>query len=205
MNSPEVVAKMRSINANVKLELANAGALTGQPNINLVPLWDSFLAQHFTDSEAYGRSWLKARMPETKKEIQATMTKYRKMYRLLKQRESSTKATQYAKAQKMKNMQLDKVLLNRKRIATAAKQKVAKLKTTRKPGMSTAAKKTLERAITNAKLDEEEAKKQQGLTQRKIHELYAHSVLQILDNLKKDSARVANFEKAINGLRLTRP
>lgn len=67
MNSLEVVTKMRSINANVKLELANAGALTSWPNIDLVPLWDSFLAQHFTDSEAYSRSWFTACMPETKK------------------------------------------------------------------------------------------------------------------------------------------
>ena len=40
------------------------------------------------------------------------MKKYRKMYRLLKQQESSKKAAQYANAQKMKNMQLDKALLN---------------------------------------------------------------------------------------------
>lgn len=105
----------------------------------------------------------------------------------------------------MKNMQLDKALLNRKRIATAAKQKVARLKATRTTGMSTAAKRALERVITNAKLDEEEKKKQQGLTQRRIYELYTHLVLQILNNLKKDSARVANFDRAIASLRLTRP
>ncbi|OSS47463.1 hypothetical protein B5807_07222 [Epicoccum nigrum] len=45
---------MGIINGNIKLELSNVGTLTNQPKIDLVPMWNAFLAQHFTKAENWG-------------------------------------------------------------------------------------------------------------------------------------------------------
>ena len=100
MNDPDVMTKMRIINGNIKLELSNVGTLTNQPKIDLVPMWNAFLAQHFTKAENWGVSWLKARMPKTKTEIKSAMTEYRALYRQLKQQKESGKAAQYARSQR---------------------------------------------------------------------------------------------------------
>lgn len=198
------MAKMRIINDNIKLELSNAGTLTNQPKIDLVPTWNAFLAQHFTKAENWGVSWLKARMPKTKAEIQSAMTKYRALYRHLKQQEGSAKAAQYATSQKKKQTQLEKALTDQKAVVAAVEKKIVTLRNSRK-GKTSAQKDAITRDMDLEKKVLKKEIKKQGLIQRSIHELYSDSVQQILQNLQADNTRVAEYERAIAGLKLTRP
>jgi hypothetical protein len=204
MNGPDVMAKMRIINDNIKLELSNAAALTNQPNIDLVPIWNAFIAQHFTKAEDWGTSWLKDRMPKTKAEIQSAMTKYRALYRQLKQKEGSATAAQYAASQKTKQTQLEKALADQKAIVATAEKKIVTLRASRK-GKTAAQKKAITSQMDLEKKKLKNELKKQGLIQRSIHELYSDSVQQILQNLQADNTRVAEYERAIAGLKLTRP
>ena len=198
------MAKMRIINENIKLELSNVGTLTNRPKIDLVPTWNAFMAQHFTQVENWGVTWLKARMPKTKTEIQTAMTKYRALYRQLKQQEGSSKAAQYATSQKAKQTQLEKTLTDQKAVVAAVEKKIVTLRNSRK-GKTSAQKALINRDMDLAKKELKKEIKKQGLIQRSIHELYSNSVQQILQNLQADNTRVAEYERAIAGLKLTRP
>lgn len=204
MNSPDVVNKMRIINNNIRLELSHAGTLTNQPNIRLEPIWDAFLTQHFAKAETWGVAWLKARMPNTQAQVQSAMTKYRTLYRQLKQQEESSKAAQYATTQKTKQTELEKKLKDQSNVVTAVEADIVRLRNSRK-GKTKAQKNPINNQIEVAKKRLKEEIRKQGLIQRSIHELYSDSVQQILRNLQADNSRIAEYERAIAGLRLTRP
>jgi uncharacterized glyoxalase superfamily metalloenzyme YdcJ len=198
------MAKFRDINDNIKLELSNAGALTNQPNLDLVPIWNAFLTNRVGKAESWGTAWLAARFPETEKEIEAAVKKYRAMYRQLQQLESGAKASQHAASQKTKQSQFEQQLRAQTTRRQAAEAKVTTLRNSRK-GKTAAQKNTINKEIAAAKkkvLTEVEA---EGVIQRSIHELYAHSVNLILTNLLADQSRVAEYKRAMVGLRLTCP
>ncbi|KAF2996724.1 hypothetical protein E8E13_005955 [Curvularia kusanoi] len=200
MNSPDVMAIMRIINDNIKLELSNAAILSGKPNIDLVPIWNTFLADRFTKAENWGVQRLKARMPETKAEIQSAMTKYRTLYRKLKQQEGSANAAQYAKSQKTKQTQLEKTLADQKAVVVATQGKLDTLRKSRK-GKTDAQKKVITQQMDIAKKDLKNELKKQGLIQREIHELYSDSVQQILQNLQADNTRIEDWETKSSEIR----
>ncbi|KAF1971908.1 hypothetical protein BU23DRAFT_569412 [Bimuria novae-zelandiae CBS 107.79] len=77
INSPTVHHNLQSINVNVRTELGHASTLTGQQNVNLVPIWDAFLNYKFTEVEDWGKEWLNLRIEESLKAIEKTRKKYR--------------------------------------------------------------------------------------------------------------------------------
>jgi hypothetical protein len=204
MNSPGVVKKLKSINANIRLELSNTGYLYSDPKLDLVPMWDKFIAQKFTDAEKHGRKWLEKRFPDTKIKIEASRTKYRKLLDTLKKQESGKDAKKHADTQKKTQTQLESKMKSQKALVTTAEKTLNDIKKLRTTGTA-AQKQGLTGKIKRAKIALKNKEKDVGITQRQIHELYAHSVRLILENLVKDSSRVSNFEKAIAGLKLTPP
>lgn len=202
MNSAGVVAHMKNINKNIRLELANAGALYNEPKINLVPIWDKFIAEHFKDMDTVAKAWVTARLPKTKSEIAAALKKYTVLTETLKKQETGKDAAKHAADQKKKQTTLEATMAKQKKDIADAKKKVDDLKKQRavKPQPKGIATK-----IQKAKEALHEAEKEVGKTQRKIHELYTFSVNLLVKNLKKDNLRVLNFEKDLAALKLTPP
>jgi hypothetical protein len=204
MNAPDIVDTMRTINTNIRLELSNAGSLTKQPQVNLVPLWDAFLTQHFTDVETSAEAWLKARMPKAKTGVKDAIVKYQKLLRQLNQKQTGPGAAAHAKTQKAKQTALEKELKAQTARRIQAEKDVVTLRGQRKN--KTAAQKTaIDKQIRAAKKDLRAEIKKEGSAQRKMHELYTYSVQKIVLNLKEDQKILAGFERAISGLKLTRP
>jgi len=202
MNSPGVVTHMKNINKNIRLELANAGALYNEPNIDLVPIWDKFIAEHFKNMDTEAKKWMTARLPETKSEIAETVKRYTALAETLKKQEMGKDAVKHAADQKKKQTALEATLARQKKDVVEAEKKVDDLKKQRavKPKP-----KGIEKKVSDAKKALQKAEKEVGKTQRKIHELYAFSVNLLVKNLGKDRQRVTNFEKDLAALNLTPP
>ncbi|KAL1641723.1 hypothetical protein SLS61_009997 [Didymella pomorum] len=199
-----VMAKFRDINNNIKLELSNVGALTNQPNVDLIPIWNAFLVDRISKAESWGTAWLASRFPETEKEIDAAIKKYRAMYRQLQQEESGVKAAQHAASQKTRQNQLEQQLRAQATRRQAAEARVTTLRNSRK-GKTAAQKNTINNQISVAKKNVLTEMRAEGVIQRTIHELYAHSVNLILTNLLADQSRVVEYKRGMVGLKLTRP
>lgn len=198
------MAKFRDINNNIKLELSNVGALTNQPNVDLIPIWNAFLVDRIIKAESWGTAWLASRFPETEKEIDAAIKKYRAMYRQLQQEESGVKAAQHAASQKTRQNQLEQQLRAQATRRQAAEARVTTLRNSRK-GKTAAQKNTINNQISVAKKNVLTEMRAEGVIQRTIHELYAHSVNLILTNLLADQSRVVEYKRGMVGLKLTRP
>lgn len=202
MNAPGVVTHMKNINKNIRLELANAGALYNEPKVSLLPTWDAFMKQHFQAMDTAAKKWALARLPKTKSEIAAAIKKYTALADTLKKAETGPTASKHATDQKKKQTTLESTLTKQKADVAAAEKKVddaKKLRATRpKPAGA-------EKKVRDAKKALLKAEKEVGRTQRKIHELYSHSVNLLVKNLGKDSQRVTNFEQGLTGLKLMAP
>lgn len=193
---------MKNINKNVRLELANAGALYNEPKIALVPVWDAFMKAHFQAMNTAAKKWATARLPKTKSEIAAAIKKFSTLADTLKKAETGKDAAKHAADQKKKQTALETTLAKQKAdVATAQTQvKAAKDLRATKPTPAGAEKK-----VRDAKKALLKAEKEAGKTQRKIHELYSFFVNLLVKNLGKDSQRVTNFERDLASLKLTAP
>ena len=222
LNSQEVVTRIRSISANVKLELRNAAQLTKSPNVKLEALWDQYLADKFATMETNGRKWIEERLKtDTDKQLTATIDKYRKMSSELKKKESTLvkDPLAHAKKQNVEKNRLDKIKKQRQADVTAQQKIVDQLRMDR-AALSTKIKRATEPVVKQsfAKQRDDVAKKLKAAknqvhqkqklvdgTQRAIHELYSYSVQDILTNLDKDKKIIAEYRKVVSTLRMPRP
>lgn len=222
LNSQEVVTRIRSISANVKLELRNAAQLTKSPNVKLEALWDQYLADKFATMETNGRKWIEERLKtDTDKQLTATIDKYRKMSSELKKKESTLvkDPLAHAKKQKVEQNRLEKVLKQHQADVTAQQKTVDQLRIDRtelsakiKKATQPVAKQDFEKKRDNvgkkiiaAKNQVHRKQKLVGATQRAIHELYSYSVGLILMNLEKDQKTIAEYRKVVLTLKMPRP
>lgn len=216
LGNPTVVAKMRKINDDVKLELKNAAQITGQANAaGLDTLWDAFLKNHFTTVENWAQKWLKDRIKETEVEVLAKIKFYQQ---LLKVRQAAEKAAQgqpkgkkgaanpssYAEQRRQEQQKLTTKLQREK---TKVQQDAAEVKrlesqNQNQKGWNQAQKDAFKKKFAAAKLDWFNSTKARGLTQRKIHELYAHSISNIIKNLKKDLSHLRQYKREVGTLKM---
>ncbi|KAL1600775.1 hypothetical protein SLS60_007163 [Paraconiothyrium brasiliense] len=206
MNSHTVQQNLRSINSNVRMELSHAKTLTGE-EVDLVPLWDSFLEDRFTIAENHGKDWLRGRIERALKEIKETRKKYRTLLTQLQKQEKGKLAEQHRKKQHQKQLSFEKLRENAKRKVVHQRALISQL--TKKYEAITnptkAQTKAFNSKVTAAKKTMLRHEKMVMKAQRRIHVLYAYSLEGILRNLRKDQQRVLAFEKAIPALRLLRP
>ncbi|KAJ4360947.1 uncharacterized protein N0V89_001516 [Didymosphaeria variabile] len=206
MNSNTVQQNLRSINANVRMELGHAKALTGE-DVNLVPLWDSFLENRFAEVENYGKDWLEGRVERALKNITETRKKYRSLLTQMQKQEKGKQAERHRKLQHQKQLSFEKLRESAKRKVVHQRQLISQL--TKKHAAITnptkAQTKAFDSKVTTAKKNMLRHEKTVMKAQRRIHVLYAHSLEGILRNLRKDQQRVLAFKKAIPALRLLRP
>jgi predicted nucleic acid-binding Zn-ribbon protein len=142
--------------------------------------------------------------PKAKTGVKDAIVKYQKLLRQLNQKQTGPGAATHAKTQKAKQTALEKELKAQTARRVQAEKDVVTLRGQRKN--KTAAQKTaIDRQIRAAKKDLRAEIKKEGSAQRKMHELYAYSVQKIVLNLKEDQKILAGFERAISGLKLTRP
>ena len=155
--------------------------------------------------EKFGKDWLRERAEFAKKQTKATSEKYRKLLRDLKQKETGKNAAQHAKDQEVAKKKFEAEVTKQKADVAAKDKAWAGLKAKPTKGMTDAQKKAHRALVAKAKKDLKVAERDQGVAERKIHELYASSVEQILENLRKDESRIANYEQLALGLKLARP
>jgi DNA repair exonuclease SbcCD ATPase subunit len=189
---------MKNINKNIRLELANAGALYNEPKIALVPLWDAFLKQHFKTMDTKAKNWFVARLPKTKSEITTKIKTYTTLAETLKKAKTGKDAVKHAADQKQKQTALDATLVKQKKNVEDAKKKLDDLKKQRAGKTKPA---DIQKKIKAAKRELQKMEKEVGKTQRKIFELYSSSVEKLVKNLGKDSQRIGNFEKDLAALK----
>ncbi|KAJ4983404.1 Killer toxin subunits alpha/beta 4 [Stagonosporopsis vannaccii] len=179
LNSPGVVTHMRNINKNIRLELANAGALYNEPKVTLVTIWDAFMKVHFEAMDVAAKKWARARLFKTKSEIAVAIKKYTALADTLKKAETGPDANKHATDQKKKQNTLKTALTKQNADVTAAQKKVVDAKklraTKRKPAGA-------DKRVRDARKALLKAEKEVGKTQRKIHELYSHLVNLLVKN-----------------------
>lgn len=208
---------MRSINVNIKLELSNAAYVTSKPNLpDLVPIWDSFLDQHFTKIENWGQKWIRERIAETLEALKIAITKYEKMFQERKKAELTAQKAPtgnkekgkgpltYAEKQKQEQKELTTKLTQQARVAQQHKAELHTLEQMKTTGWDKKRRDAHREKVTAAKDNFFEAQKTHGITQRAIHELYSYSVKNIITNLKKDQERLMNYQEKINTLKMPR-
>lgn len=214
LRNPTVVAKMRKINDDVKLELKNAAQITGQANAaGLDTLWDAFLKNHFTTVENWAQKWLNERIKETEVEVLAKIKFYQQ---LLKVRQAAEKAAQgqpkgkkgaanpssYAQQRRQEQQKLTTQLQREKTKVQQEAAEVRRLESQNQKGWTKAQRDTFKTRYAAAKLDWFNSTKARGLTQRKIHELYAHSISNIIKNLRKDLSHLRQYKSKVGSLKM---
>lgn len=214
LSNPTVVAKMRKINDDVKLELKNAAQITGQANAaGLDTLWDAFLKNHFTTVENWAQKWLNERIKETEVEVLAKIKFYQQ---LLKVRQAAEKAAQgqpkgkkgasnpssYAQQRRQEQQKLTTQLQREKTKVQQEAAEVRRLESQNQKGWTKAQRDTFKTRYAAAKLDWFNSTKARGLTQRKIHELYAHSISNIIKNLRKDLSHLRQYKSKVGSLKM---
>jgi hypothetical protein len=211
---------MRSINRNVRTELSNAGQVTSTPNINLVPHWDAFITQHFAGFENRGRTWVKERIAkDTEVALSENIKKYKAMLSQRRKQEQGPGSQAHASAQQGKNTQLTATLDRKNRNVADEERKIVTLRgqrdaltkqiaATKAPAKKAALqkdKKAVEAKYTVAKQAAHQKRKEVGLAQRAIHELYSSSIAAIVENLLRDRKQLQNYRQAIPTLTMPRP
>lgn len=214
LRNPTVVAKMRKISDDVKLELKNAAQITGQANAaGLDTLWDAFLKNHFTTVENWAQKWLNERIKETEVEVLAKIKFYQQ---LLKVRQAAEKAAQgqpkgkkgaanpssYAQQRRQEQQKLTTQLQREKTKVQQEAAEVRRLESQNQKGWTKAQRDTFKTRYAAAKLDWFNSTKARGLTQRKIHELYAHSISNIIKNLRKDLSHLRQYKSKVGSLKM---
>jgi hypothetical protein len=208
---------MRSIDANIKLELSNAAYVTSQPNLpNLVIIWNSFLDQHLTKIEDWGQKWIQERIDETLKALKIAIIKYENMFQERKKAELAAQKAPagnnnkgkgpltYAEKQRQEQKELNTKLIQQVRAVQQGKTELYTLRQTNKKGWDRSKKDSHEVKVFKAKQDLLKAQEAHGLTQRAIYDLFSYSVKNILTNLNKDKERLMNYQKQISTIKMLR-
>ena len=206
---------MRKINDDVKLELKNAPQITGQQNaVGLDTLWDSFMRELFSDMDTWTRKWLTARLQEVESPILAKIKHYEQLLRVRQRDERAAQGqpkgkkkgvatpSTYAQKRRQEQQRLTTKLQREKKEVTQAAAHLRTLESTSIKTMNKLQRDAHKLKIAAAKVDWFDATKDRGLTQRKIHELYAHSISNIIKNLRKDLTRVRQYKKQISQLQM---
>jgi uncharacterized protein YeaC (DUF1315 family) len=193
---------MKNINKNIRLELADAGALCNEANIDFVLIWDEFIAEHFKSLATEAKKWVTARLPKTKSEIAATVKKYITLAKALQMVETGKNTAKHAADQRQKQTTMEATLVKQRKDVRDAEKTANNLKKQRavKPKP-----KGIKKKLTDAKKVLQKAKKEVAKTQREIQELYTFSVNLLVKDLGKNNQRVTDLEENLAALKLTPP
>jgi hypothetical protein len=231
MNHAEVKTRMQRIIKDVETELKNVEELTKE-KVDLAPLWRAWIDQYLLDITKKSKEFLKAHVTTTEPLVKAGITKYDKLQKDLKTKEGPksqdgtvSKAPAHQKHWDIQNKEakrLDTQIANNKKKETklqndikdtALKLKNIRLKYSKAKADEKKGAKNTSDALKKDKLkleDQEVAEKLEldGVRQkmasdlRDKQELYADSVGQIIDGLKKDQDVLKKFSTAITKLEM---
>jgi chromosome segregation ATPase len=211
MNAATVKANLKDSLENVKMELQNVRALTGE-TANLANMWEAFIRQQISRMKVHGKKWLNARIKHTNTELVKATKKYQMTNAELKGREN---AADWNKTKNRERNAFDQLLKKEKAHMMTVGHKITALEKERDELVRQIqkakgpAKKPLQdkkndvkKHLTAAKADLEAKKRIVGKTQRKILELTAAGVQQILHTLQKDKQTLAQYRNSVSALQM---
>jgi hypothetical protein len=216
MTKATVQEKLKESVENVKMELFNAEALTGQTVANtLAAEWESFMTDHLEAIEKFGKTWIKTAITSAEKGIDTAITKYKKLHADLQKKEGKPlpgnavdPAKQAYHDKQIKAMDIKKAIVAKKQKEEQAlttkinAQEKALItldalinKTKGKPQKDVlrAQRKVKVKALNADKVDRMDIQQELGKTTRQVQEMFSGSVKDIIANLEKDKATLAKF------------